>query len=436
MDPKTYKFDTLSLHAGYQPSKNAGSRQVPIYQTTSYMFDDVDHAAALFNLERGGHIYSRMSNPTVQVLEERVCALEGGTAALATASGMSAIFLTIMTLCNAGDHMVVSSQLYGGTVNLFRLTLPKFGIKTTFVKPRDTEGFKKAIQPNTKGIFGELVGNPGNELMNMPEVSNIAKEAGIPLIIDSTYQTPYLCRPFEHGADLVVHSLTKWMSGNGSSMAGILVEGGTFDWMQNDKFPSMTEPYEGYHGLSFAEEFGPTAFTMMARAEGMRDMGPCLAPQNAWNILHGLETLSLRMEKHCSNALKMVEYLSNHESVAWVSHASAPGHTDKELAEKILPKGTGSMIAFGIKGGKEAGAAFINNVKLASHLANVGDARTLVIHPASATHSQMDEATLKFAGLSHDMIRLSVGLEDFEDIVNDFEDGFRAAKKPRLVANK
>ena len=436
MDPKPYKFDTLSLHAGYQPSKNAGSRQVPIYQTTSYMFDDVDHAAALFNLERGGHIYSRMSNPTVQVLEERVCALEGGTAALATASGMSAIFLTIMTLCNAGDHMVVSSQLYGGTVNLFRLTLPKFGIKTTFVKPRDTEGFKKAIQPNTKGIFGELVGNPGNELMNMPEVSNIAKEAGIPLIIDSTYQTPYLCRPFEHGADLVVHSLTKWMSGNGSSMAGILVEGGTFDWMQNDKFPSMTEPYEGYHGLSFAEEFGPTAFTMMARAEGMRDMGPCLAPQNAWNILHGLETLSLRMEKHCSNALKMVEYLSNHESVAWVSHASAPGHPDKELAEKILPKGTGSMIAFGIKGGKEAGAAFINNVKLASHLANVGDARTLVIHPASATHSQMDEATLKFAGLSHDMIRLSVGLEDFEDIVNDFEDGFRAAKKPRLVANK
>ena len=436
MDPKTYKFDTLSLQAGYQPSKNAGSRQVPIYQTTSYMFDDVDHAAALFNLERGGHIYSRMSNPTVQVLEERVCALEGGTAALATASGMSAIFLTIMTLCNAGDHMVVSSQLYGGTVNLFRLTLPKFGIKTTFVKPRDTEGFKKAIQPNTKGIFGELVGNPGNELMNMPEVSNIAKEAGIPLIIDSTYQTPYLCRPFEHGADLVVHSLTKWMSGNGSSMAGILVEGGTFDWMQNDKFPSMTEPYEGYHGLSFAEEFGPTAFTMMARAEGMRDMGPCLAPQNAWNILHGIETLSLRMEKHCSNALKMVEYLSNHESVAWVSHASAPGHPDKELAEKILPKGTGSMIAFGIKGGKEAGAAFINNVKLASHLANVGDARTLVIHPASATHSQMDEATLKFAGLSHDMIRLSVGLEDFEDIVNDFEDGFRAAKKPRLVANK
>ena len=436
MDPKTYKFDTLSLHAGYMPEKNAGSRQVPIYQTTSYLFDDVDHAAALFNLEQGGHIYSRISNPTVQVLEERVSALEGGTAALATASGMSAIFLTIMTLCGTGDHVVVSSQIYGGTFNLFRLTLPKFGIKTTFVKPRDTEGFKKAIQKNTKCIFGELVGNPGNELMNMPEVVKIAHEAGIPLVIDSTYQTPYLCRPLEHGADIVIHSLTKWMCGHGSSMAGILVEGGKFDWMQNDKFPDMTKPYEGYHGLSFAEEFGPVAFTMKARAEGMRDMGPCLSPQNAWNVLQGIETLSVRMEKHCSNALKMVEYLDNHESVAWVSHASLPANPDYELAKKLLPKGTGSMIAFGIKGGKEAGAAFIDNVKLSSHLANVGDSRTLVIHPASATHSQMDEASLKLAGMSHDMIRLSVGLEDFDDIVNDFENGFRASKKPRLVANK
>ncbi len=436
MDPKTYKFDTLSLHAGYMPEKNAGSRQVPIYQTTSYLFDDVDHAAALFNLEQGGHIYSRISNPTVQVLEERVSALEGGTAALATASGMSAIFLTIMTLCGTGDHVVVSSQIYGGTFNLFRLTLPKFGIKTTFVKPRDTEGFKKAIQKNTKCIFGELVGNPGNELMNMPEIVKIAHDAGIPLVIDSTYQTPYLCRPLEHGADIVVHSLTKWMCGHGSSMAGILVEGGKFDWMQNDKFPDMTKPYEGYHGLSFAEEFGPVAFTMKARAEGMRDMGPCLSPQNAWNVIQGIETLSVRMEKHCSNALKMVEYLNNHESVAWVSHASLPDNPDYELAKKLLPKGTGSMIAFGIKGGKEAGAAFIDNVKLSSHLANVGDSRTLVIHPASATHSQMDEASLKLAGMSHDMIRLSVGLEDFDDIVNDFENGFRAAQKPKLVANK
>ena len=435
-DPKTYKFDTLSLHAGYQPHKNAGSRQVPIYQTTSYLFDDVDHAAALFNLEQGGHIYSRISNPTVQVLEERVAALEGGTAALATASGMSAIFLAIMTLCNTGDHVVVSSQLYGGTVNLFRLTLPKFGIKATFVKPRDTEGFKKAIQENTKCIFGELVGNPGNELMNMPEIVKIAHDAGIPVIIDSTYQTPYLFKPLENGADIVVHSLTKWMAGHGSSMAGILVEGGKFDWLKTNKFPTMTEPYEGYHGLSFAEEFGPVAFTMKARAEGMRDMGPCLSPQNAWNVLQGIETLSVRMEKHCSNALKMVEYLSNHESVSWVSHASLRDNPDYELAKKLLPKGTGSMIAFGIKGGKDAGAAFIDNVKLASHLANVGDTRTLVIHPASATHSQMDEATLKLANMSHDMIRLSVGIEDIDDIINDFEDGFRAATKPRLVANK
>jgi len=436
MDPKTYKFDTQSLHAGYMPDKNAGSRQVPIYQTTSYLFDDVDHAAALFNLEQGGHIYSRISNPTVAVLEERVSALEGGTAALATASGMSAIFLTIMTLCETGDHCVVSSQIYGGTYNLFRLTLPKFGIKTTFVKPRDTEGFKKAIQKNTKCIFGELVGNPGNELMNMPEVSKIAHEAGVPLVIDSTYQTPYLCRPFEHGADIVVHSLTKWMCGHGSSMAGILVEGGKFDWMQNDKFPTMTEPYIGYHGLSFAEEFGPVAFTMKARAEGMRDMGPCLSPQNAWNVLQGIETLSVRMQKHCSNAEKMVQYLLNHESVAWLSHASVPDNPDYELAKQLLPKGTGSMIAFGIKGGKEAGAAFIDNVKLSSHLANVGDTRTLVIHPASATHSQMDDASLKLAGMSQDMIRLSVGIEDIEDIKNDFENGFRAAKKPKLVSNQ
>ena len=420
-DPKTYKFDTLSLHAGYQPHKNAGSRQVPIYQTTSYLFDDVDHAAALFNLERGGHIYSRISNPTVGVLEERVASLEGGTAALATSSGMSAIFLTVMTLCEAGDHLVVSSQLYGGTVNLFRLTLPKFGITTTFVKPRDTEGFKKAIQKNTKCIFGELVGNPGNELMNMPEVAKIAHDEGIPLIIDATYQTPYLCKPFEHGADIVIHSLTKWMAGHGSSMAGILVEGGKFDWMQNDKFPTMTKPYEGYHGLSFAEEFGPTAFTMKARAEGMRDFGPCLSPQNAWNVLQGIETLSVRMKKHCHNAEEMVKYLLSHDSVAWVSHPSVPDHPDHELAKKLLPNGRGSMIAFGIKGGKDAGVEFINNVQLASHLANVGDTRTLVIHPASGTHSQMDEATLKFAGLSHDMIRLSVGIETLDDILSDLD---------------
>ena len=435
-DPKTYKFNTKTLHSGHQPDKNFGSRAVPIYQSTSYLFQDADHAAALFNLEEGGHIYSRISNPTVAVLEERVAALEGGSATLATASGMSAMMLSLLTICSAGDHIVASSQLYGGSFNLLRLTLPRFGIETTFVKPRDLEGFKKAIKPNTKCIFGELIGNPGIEIMNLPEVSKIAKDAGIPVIIDGTFNTPYLCNLFDLGADIIVHSLTKWMAGHGSSMAGIIVEGGKFNWMQNDKFPSLTKEYEGYHGLSFAEEFGPVAFTMKARAEGMRDFGPCLSPQNAWNVMQGIETLSVRMEKHCANAEKMVEYLLAHESVAWVSHPSAPDHPDYELAKKILPKGRGSMIAFGIKGGKEAGTAFINNVKLASHLANVGDTRTLVIHPASATHSQMDEATLKFAGLSQDMIRLSVGIEDIDDIKNDFEDGFRAAKKPKLVANK
>ena len=436
MDPRTYKFDTLSLHGGHQPDKNFGSRAVPIYQTTSFVFQDTDHAAALFNLEQGGHIYSRISNPTVAVLEERVSALEGGTAGLATASGQSAVFLALMTLLNSGDHIVASSQLYGGTVNLLRLTLPRFGIETTFVKPRDIQGFKKAIKPNTKVVFGEIIGNPGMEVMDVTEVSKIAHDAGIPLITDCTFNTPYLCRALDIGADIVIHSLTKWMCGHGTSMGGIIVEGGKFDWKQNDKFPTMTEPYPGYHGLSFAEEFGPTAFTMKARAEGMRDFGPCLSPQNAWNVLQGIETLSVRMKKHCSNAEEMVKYLLGHESVAWVSHPSVPDHPDHELAKKLLPNGRGSMIAFGIKGGKDAGVAFINSVKLASHLANVGDTRTLVIHPASGTHSQMDEATLKFAGLSHDMIRLSVGIEDIEDIKNDFEVGFRAARKPRLVSNQ
>ena len=434
MDPSTYKFDTLSLHGGHQPDKNYGSRAVPIYQTTSYVFQDTDHAAALFNLEQGGHIYSRISNPTVGVLEERVCALEGGTATIATASGQSAVFLAIMTLANAGDHIVASSQLYGGTVNLLRLTLPRFGITTTFVKPGDTEGFKKAIKPNTKMIFGEIIGNPGLEVMDVPEVADIAHKAGIPLMVDCTFNTPYLCRALDFGADIVVHSLTKWMCGHGTSMGGIIVEGGQFDWQQNDKFPTMTEPYPGYHGLSFAEEFGPVAFTMRARAEGMRDMGPCMSPTNAFNIIQGIETLSVRMDKHLSNAKTMLEYLSNHDGVEWVSHPDLPDHPDHEVAKKMLPKGAGSMIAFGVKGGRKAGEAFINAVKLASNLANVGDSKTLVIHPASTTHAQMDGETMKHAGLTEDMIRFSVGIEDVQDIMNDFDNGFRAAKRLQLKA--
>ena len=434
MDPSTYKFDTLSLHGGHQPDKNYGSRAVPIYQTTSYVFQDTDHAAALFNLEQGGHIYSRISNPTVGVLEERVCALEGGTGAIATASGQSAVFLAIMTLANAGDHIVASSQLYGGTVNLLRLTLPRFGITTTFVKPGDTEGFKNAIKPNTKMIFGEIIGNPGLEVMDVPVVSDIAHKAGIPLMVDCTFNTPYLCRALDFGADIVVHSLTKWMCGHGTSMGGIIVEGGQFDWQQNDKFPTMTEPYPGYHGLSFAEEFGPVAFTMRARAEGMRDMGPCMSPTNAFNIIQGIETLSVRMDKHLSNAKTMLEYLSNHDGVEWVSHPDLPDHPDHEVAKKMLPKGAGSMIAFGVKGGRKAGEAFINAVKLASNLANVGDSKTLVIHPASTTHAQLDGETMKHAGLTEDMIRFSVGIEDVQDIMNDFDNGFRAAKRLQLKA--
>ena len=435
-DPKTYKFNTKTLHSGHQPDKNYGSRAVPIYQSTSYLFQDTDHAAALFNLEEGGHIYSRISNPTVAVLEERVAALEGGSAALATASGMSAMMLSLLTICSAGDHIVASSQLYGGSFNLLRLTLPRFGIETTFVKPRDVEGFKKAIKPNTKCIFGELIGNPGIEIMNLPEVSKIAKDAGIPVIIDGTFNTPYLCNLFDLGADVIVHSLTKWMAGHGTSMGGCIVEKGDFNWKQGSKFPTMTEPYEGYHGLSFAEEFGPAAFTMRARAEGMRDFGPSMSPMNAFNILTGIETLSLRMDKHISNTAIMVDYLTNNENVTWVNHPSLPDHPDHEVAKKLMPNGQGSMIAFGIKGGREAGQAFINSMKLTSHLANVGDAKSLVIHPASTTHSQMDKKSLELAGLTDDMIRFSVGLEDMDDIINDFNNGFRASQKPRLVASR
>ena len=421
-DPKTYSFNTKTLHSGHQPDKNFGSRAVPIYQTTSYLFQDADHAAALFNLEEGGHIYSRISNPTISVLEERVAALEGGSAALATASGMSAMSLAILNICSAGDHVVSSSQLYGGSFNLLRLTLKRFGIETTFVKPRDTEGFKKAIQPNTKCIWGELIGNPGIEIMDIPEISKIAKEANIPLMVDGTFNTPYLCNLFDLGADIITHSLTKWMAGHGTSMGGIIVEKGDFDWTKGNKFPTMTEPYEGYHGLSFAEEFCPAAFTMRA--------------SNAFNILMGIETLSVRMEKHLSNTQIMLDYLTNNQNVSWVNHPSLPDHPDHKVASKLMPKGAGSMIAFGIKGGKEAGHAFINALKLTSHLANVGDAKSLVIHPASATHSQMDKKSLELAGLTEDMIRFSVGLEDMEDIMTDFDIGFKASQRPRLVASK
>jgi O-acetylhomoserine (thiol)-lyase len=428
--PKLFQFDTLSLHGGQRPDPTTGARAVPIYQTTSYVFNDSDHAAALFNLEQGGHIYSRISNPTVAVLEERIAALEGGTGAVATASGQSALFLSLLTLLNSGSHIVASASLYGGSINLLRHTLPRFGITTTFVHPRDLEGFRKAIRPETRLVFGEVIGNPGLEILDLKAASSIAHEAGVPLLIDATFNTPYLCRPFEWGADLVMHSVTKWMGGHGVALGGIVVDSGLFDWEASGKFPTLTEPYAGYHGINFMEEFGAThAFTMRARSEGMRDFGPAMSPQNAFYLLQGLETLSVRMDRHLANTEKVLAFLQGSEDVVWVSHPNLPEHPDHELAKQQLPKGGGSMISFGIRGGRETGAAFINAVQLASHLANVGDAKTLVIHPATTTHAQMDAEAMEKAGMTEDLIRLSVGMEDPGDIIEDLRQAFRVARK-------
>ncbi|MBT4353908.1 MAG: O-acetylhomoserine aminocarboxypropyltransferase, partial [Rhodospirillaceae bacterium] len=373
-----FDFDTLSLHAGQKPDPDTGARAVPIYQTSSYVFRDVDHAASLFNLERAGHIYSRISNPTVAVLEERIAALEGGVGAVATASGHAALVLGILTLMGQGSHIVASSALYGGSHNLFSHTLPRFGIETTKVHPRDIEGFKKAIRPETRLIFGETIGNPGLEVLDIPKLSQIAHAAGIPLMVDSTFATPHLCRPFEYGADLIFHSATKWLGGHGIAIGGVLVDGGKFNWESSGKFPTLTEPYAGYHGLDFAEEFGPQAFIMRARAEGLRDFGACMSPTTAFHLLQGVETLPLRMERHVSNARKIVKFLTESVAVEWVAYPELDSHPDKELASELMPKGAGSMIAFGIKGGREAGRTFIERLDLWSHLANVGDAKSLV----------------------------------------------------------
>jgi O-acetylhomoserine (thiol)-lyase len=428
-----FDFDTLSLHAGQKPDPDTGARAVPIYQTSSYVFRDVDHAASLFNLERAGHIYSRISNPTVAVLEERIAALEGGVGAVATASGHAALVLGILTLMGQGSHIVASSALYGGSHNLFSHTLPRFGIETTKVHPRDIEGFKKAIRPETKLIFGETIGNPGLEVLDIPKLSRIAHAAGIPLMVDSTFATPHLCRPFEYGADLIFHSATKWLGGHGIAIGGVLVDGGKFDWESSGKFPTLTEPYAGYHGLDFAEEFGPQAFIMRARAEGLRDFGACMSPTTAFHLLQGVETLPLRMERHVSNARKIVKFLTESVAVEWVAYPELDSHPDKELASILMPKGAGSMIAFGIKGGRVAGRTFIERLELWSHLANVGDAKSLVIHPASTTHQQMDGETMKSAGLTEDLIRLSVGLEDANDLIADLKQALYATTKTKVV---
>ena len=427
--PRPPDFDTLALHAGQVPDPVTGARALPIYETTSYVFADVDQAAGLFNLERAGHIYSRISNPTVAVLEERIAALEGGVAAVATASGMAAMHLAIATLASAGDHIVASASLYGGTVNLLTHTLPRFGITTTFVKPRDLEGFARALRPNTKAVIGETIGNPGLEVLDLARISEIAHAAGVPLLIDNTFATPYLCRPFEHGADLVTHSLTKWIGGHGLVIGGALVDGGRFDWRRSGRFPTLTEPYAGYHGLVFADEFGPGAFAMRARAEGLRDFGACLSPHNAARLLTGVETLSLRMDRHIANTAAVLAALKANPAIGWVTHPSLPDHPDHELAGRLLPRGAGSIVVFGVKGGRVAGRKFIEALKLASHLANVGDAKTLVIHPASTTHQQMSEAEHAAVGIGEDLVRLSVGLESAPDILADLEQALRASQR-------
>jgi O-acetylhomoserine (thiol)-lyase len=427
--PKPPGFETLSLHAGQQPDPLTGSRAVPIYQTTSYVFQDTDHAAAMFNLERPGHFYTRLSNPTIAVLEERIAALENGVGAVATASGMAALHLAIATLLNAGDHIVASSSLYGGTINLLAHTLPRFGITTTFANPRDHAGLAKAIRPNTRLMIGETIGNPGLEVLDIPKVAAIAHDAKIPLLIDNTFATPYLSQPIALGADIVMHSATKWLGGHGIAIGGVLVDAGRFDWHGSGKFPTLTEPYAGYHDVVFDEQFGPPAFVIRARMEGLRDFGACLSPTNAFQLLQGVETLSVRMDRHVANTKAVLDFLGTNKAVDWVLHPTLESHPDYELAKQLLPKGAGSIVSFGIKGGRAAGRKFIEALKLTSHLANVGDAKTLVIHPASTTHQQMTAEQLKTAGIGEELIRLSVGIETADDIIADLAQGLRVSQK-------
>ncbi|HEY8555690.1 MAG TPA: O-acetylhomoserine aminocarboxypropyltransferase/cysteine synthase family protein [Burkholderiales bacterium] len=426
MADRKFGIETLCLHAGQIPDPATGSRAVPIYQTTSYVFDDTDHAASLFNLQTFGNIYTRMMNPTTAVLEERMAALENGRAALAVASGMAAQMVALLTLLEEGDEFVSSRTLYGGTYSQFDVTFRKLGITPHFVDPDDPENFRRALTPKTKAIYAETIGNPLSNVLDIEAVASIAKEAGIPLIVDNTFATPYLCRPFEHGADIVVHSATKFIGGHGTSMGGIIVESGRFDWA-NGKFPGMVEPSKGYHGVRFYETFGDFAFTMRARCETLRTLGPAMSPFNAFLFLQGLETLHVRMERHVQNARGVVAFLKSHPAVSWVKYPELPDSPYYRLARKYLPKGAGSIFTFGVKGGAKAGAKFIENVRFLSHLANVGDAKTLVIHPASTTHRQLSEEQQRAAGVTPDMVRISVGLETLDDILWDLDQALRAA---------
>ena len=425
-------FDTLALHAGAAPDPSTGARAVPIHLSTSFVFESSDHAAALFNLERSGHVYSRISNPTNAVLEQRVSALEGGIGAITTASGQAALHLTVATLMGAGSHIVASTALYGGSQNLLHYTMRRFGIETTFVQPGDIDGWKAAIRPNTKLLFGETVGNPGLEVLDIPTVGQIAHEAGVPLLVDSTFTTPYLLKPFEHGADLVYHSATKFLSGHGTVIGGIVVDGGSFDWDKSGKFAELTETYDGFHNMVFSEESTVGAFLLRARREGLRDFGACLSPHSAWLILQGIETLPLRMEKHIANTEKVVRFLAEHPFVQKVGHPLLESHPSHALAGRLLKhgaKGAGSVFSFDMKGTREQGKKFIEALKLFSHLANVGDCRSLVIHPASTTHFRMTDEALAGAGIGPGTIRLSIGLEDADDLIDDLKRALKAAEK-------
>ncbi|MEH2210559.1 O-acetylhomoserine aminocarboxypropyltransferase/cysteine synthase family protein [Nostoc sp.] len=429
-----YRFETLQVHAGQEPAPGTNARAVPIYQTTSYVFDDTDHGARLFALQEFGNIYTRIMNPTTDVFEKRIAALEGGVAALATASGQAAQFLAITTIAQAGDNIVSTSFLYGGTYNQFKVSLPRLGIKVKFVEGDDPESFRQAIDDRTKALYVETIGNPQFNIPDFAALAHIAHENGIPLIVDNTFGAGgYLARPIEHGADIVVESATKWIGGHGTSIGGVIVDSGKFDW-GNGKFPLFTEPAPGYHGLNFQEVFGPNgsfgniAFIIRARVEGLRDFGPCLSPFNAFLLLQGLETLSLRVERHVSNALELARWLEQQEQVLWVNYPGLPNHPYHERAKKYLRHGFGGVLNFGIKGGLEAGRAFINHVKLASHLANVGDAKTLVIHPASTTHQQLSNDEQLSAGVTPDLVRVSVGIEHIDDIKEDFEQAFQQVR--------
>ncbi len=429
MADRKYGFETLSLHAGQIPDAATGARAAPIYQTTSFVFDSADHAASLFNLQTFGNVYSRISNPTVAVFEERMAALEGGRAALACATGQAAEATAILTLCKAGDHVVSASTLYGGTHTLLGVNLKKLGIDTTFVAPGTPENFRQAMRPNTRLLFGETLGNPGLDVLDIPAVSKVAHEAGLPLLVDATFTTPWLMQPFAHGADLLYHSATKFLGGHGVAIGGVLVDSGRFDWEKSGKFPQLTAPYSGFHNMDFEEESGTRAFLLRARREGLRDFGACMAPMTAFQILQGIETLHLRMPRHVQSTRKVVQFLAAHAAVEKVVYPELPGHPDHALAKKLLPKGCGAVFTFDIKGGRAAGQRFIEALRVFSHLANVGDAKSLVIHPASTTHYRVGDEDLKKAGIGPGTVRLSIGLEDPEDLLEDLARALKAAQK-------